>query len=310
MFLVSNPNQALFDHVARGSVVTIGAFDGMHVGHQQLLASVVSEAKSRKVPAVVMSFEPTPKEFFSKSAPPARLMRFREKFEALRDAGIDIFYCPRFDQAMSAIKADTFIRQLLVQQLNARHLVIGDDFGFAARREGNIDVLQRAGRALQFSVEQMPSVMMDGQRVSSTAIRHALQQGDLEQARRFLGRYYRMSGKVVQGKRVGRSLGYPTANINLNRRLGAVYGIFAVRVSGIGPQPLAAVASVGTRPTFAGTHPLLEVHIFDFDRDIYGRYLHVDFIARLRDEQKFDDAAALIEQMDRDSATAREILAA
>ncbi len=310
MLLVSQANQRLFERVAAGSVVTIGAFDGMHVGHQRLLKSVVNEAQQRDVPSVVMSFEPTPKEFFSKSSPPARLMRFREKFDALRDTGIDVFFCPRFNAAMRDIKADAFIRQLLIQQLNTRHLVIGDDFGFAARREGNIDVLQRAGRALNFSVEQIPSVMIDGERVSSTVIREALERGDLDKARRFLGHYYRMSGKVVQGKRLGRKLGYPTANVNLNRRLGAVHGIFAVRVSGLGAQPLDGVASVGTRPTFAGTHPLLEVHLFDFNKDIYGRYIHVDFVARLRDEEKYDDAAALIEQMHRDSATAREILAA
>ncbi|MBT8084273.1 MAG: bifunctional riboflavin kinase/FAD synthetase [Woeseia sp.] len=310
MFLVRQTSNSLYERVARGSVVTIGAYDGMHLGHQRLLGSVVAEASQRRVPSVVMSFEPTPKEFFAKAAPPARLMRFREKFDALREAGVDIFYCPRFNEKMRDIKADTFIRQLLIQSLNTHHLVIGDDFQFAARREGNVEVLKRAGRALGFSVEQFPSVMIDGERVSSTAIRNALRRGDLAQAHRFLGRDYRMSGRVVRGKRLGRALGYPTANVNLNRRQGAVHGIFAVRVSGLGNTPLAGVASVGTRPTFAGTYPLLEVHLFDFDRDIYGRYIHVDFIARLRSEEKFDDAAALIKQMHRDSAAAREILAA
>ncbi|MGB5246617.1 MAG: bifunctional riboflavin kinase/FAD synthetase [Woeseia sp.] len=310
MFLVSTANRALFERVEKGSVVTIGAYDGMHIGHQRLLKCVVAEAARRAVPSVVMSFEPTPKEFFARANPPARLMRFREKFDSLREAGIDVFYCPRFNAAMRDIKADTFIRRLLVQELNTRYLVIGDDFRFATKREGNIDVLRRAGRALDFGVEQIPSVIVDGQRVSSTAIREALQQGDMDRAKRFLGRYYRMSGKVVQGKRLGRELGYPTANVNLNRRQGAVHGIFAVRVSGIRGTAIDGVASVGTRPTFAGTYPLLEVHLFDFNEDIYGKYIHVDFIARLRDEEKFDDAAALIEQMHRDSAAAREILAA
>lgn len=310
MFFLSEARQALYDRVAQGSVVTIGAYDGMHLGHQKLLGRVVTEAAQRGVPSVVMSFEPTPKEFFAKGRPPARLMRFREKFDALKEAGIDIFFCPRFNAAMRDIRADAFIRQLLVHSLNVRHLVIGDDFHFAARREGSADTLRRAGRALDFSVEQIPSVVVDGQRVSSTAIREALARGDLEEARRFLGRHYRMSGKVVRGKRMGRKLGYPTANVNLNRRQGAVHGIFAVRVSGIGEDVLEGVASVGTRPTFAGTHPLLEVHLFDFDRDIYGQYIHVDFIARLRDEKKYDDAAALVEQMHRDSAAARAILAA
>jgi len=310
MYLVSKPNRGLFERVANGSVVTIGAYDGMHVGHQRLLARVVDEARSRGVPAVVMSFEPTPKEYFSRGTPPARLMRFREKFEALRDAGVDIFYCPHFNEEMREIRADTFVRQLLVHGLNTRHLVIGDDFRFAVRREGNIELLERVGKALDFSVEQVASVTVDGQRVSSTAIREALQQGDLEKARRFLGRYYAMSGKVVRGAKLGRKLGYPTANVNLNRRLSAVLGIFAVRVVGLRDRPLDAVASVGTRPTFAGDKPLLEVHIFDFDEDIYGRYISVEFIARLRDEEKFDNVEALVQQMHRDSAAAREILAA
>lgn len=310
MLLVSQPTPELIRRTAKGSVVTIGAYDGLHLGHRKLLASVIAEARARQLPAAVMSFEPTPKEYFAKDRPPARLMRFREKFEALAEAGIDVFYCPRFNREMTAIRADTFIRQLLIQSLNMRHLVIGDDFHFAARREGNTATLQRAGRALGYSVEQVDSVTVNGIRVSSTAIREALAGGDMDLARQLLGRDYRMSGKVIRGAQLGRQLGYPTANVNLNRRLSPVHGIFAVRVSGIADAPLDAVASVGTRPTFMGTKPLLEVHIFDFDSDIYGRYIQVDFVARLRDEEKFENAAALVEQMHRDSAAAREILAA
>ncbi len=310
MFLASVPTPELIRRVAVGSVVTIGAYDGLHLGHQKLLTQVVKEARKRNVPSVVVSFEPTPKEYFAGDSPPARLMRFREKFTALEKAGVDIFYCPRFGKAMTVIKADTFIRQLLIQTLNVRHLVIGDDFRFAARREGNIELLRRAGRALDFSVEQVASVTIGGERISSSAIRLALQAGDMQRAHQFLGRPYGMSGKVIRGEKLGRQLGYPTANVNLNRRLSPVLGIFAVRVSGLDGEPLDGVASVGTRPTFMGTKPLLEVHIFDFDRDIYGCQIQVDFIARLRDEEKFDDVQELIKQMDRDSDAAREILAA
>jgi riboflavin kinase/FMN adenylyltransferase len=310
MYLARKTSDFPFQLVAKGSVVSIGSYDGLHLGHQKLLGHVLSRAKSLSVPSVVMSFEPTPKEFFAQDHPPARLMRFREKFSALAAFGVDVFYCPRFDDAMKGIAADTFIRQILVQAMNARHLVIGDDFRFAHDREGHLKTLQRAGRALDFTVEEMASVISGEERVSSTAIREALWKGDMERAERLLGRHYRMSGKVIEGQRLGRELGFPTANVNLNRRQSAVMGIFAVRVSGSSWGPLDAVASVGTRPTFAGTKPLLEVHIFDFNEDIYGENIDVDFIERLRSEEKFADVAALVEQMHRDAARAKEILAA
>ncbi|MEM9208453.1 MAG: bifunctional riboflavin kinase/FAD synthetase [Pseudomonadota bacterium] len=310
MLLVRNANSFPFDRVRNGSVVTIGAFDGLHRGHQKLLDAAFSASERLCVPSVLVSFEPTPKEFFAGDSPPARLMRFREKFDALQQAGVDVFFCPRFDSAMRDIAADTFIRRLLVHTLNLRELVIGDDFHFARRREGNVTLLRRAGIALNFKVTQVPSVVVGGERVSSTAIRDALWNGEMERATRLLGRPYRMSGRVVPGQSLGRDLGYPTANVNLQRRQSAVMGIFAVRVHGVDTVPLDAVASVGTRPTFDGVKPLLEVHIFDFNRDIYGSYIHVEFVARLREERKFDSADALIEQMDIDSRQAREILAA
>lgn len=310
MHLVRTAAGFPFERIAGGSVVTIGSYDGLHLGHRKLLEVVLELAQENELPSIVMSFEPTPKEFFSAARPPARLMRFREKFEALAAAGIDVFFCPRFDQRMRGIDAGTFIRQLLIHAMNVRHLVIGDDFRFAERRRGTAEHLRRAGRALNFDVHQVPSVVVEGERVSSTAIRQALWSGELAHARRLLGRHYSMSGKVIRGDNLGRELGFPTANVNLRRRQSPVMGIFAARVRGLGRTPLDAVASVGTRPTFGGTKPLLEVHVFDFDRDIYGSYIHVDFIARLRSEEKFDDARALIEQMHRDTALARQILAA
>ncbi len=310
MLLVRNPQSFPFDRVADGSVVTIGAFDGLHLGHQKLLQGAFDSAGRSEMPTVVMSFEPTPKEFFAGDKPPARLMRFREKFDALAQCGVDIFFCPRFDSTMRDIDAATFVRRLLVHTMNVRELIIGDDFRFARRREGNVETLERAGAALNFSVTQAPSVVVGGERVSSTAIRDALWTGDMQRAERLLGKPYRMSGRVIPGQKLGRDLGYPTANVNLQRRQSAVMGIFAVRVSGLSDTPLDGVASVGTRPTFDGVKPLLEVHIFDFDQNVYGCYIHVDFVARLREERKFDSADALIEQMDIDSQQAREILAA
>ncbi|MDH3339428.1 MAG: bifunctional riboflavin kinase/FAD synthetase [Gammaproteobacteria bacterium] len=299
-----------FDTLANGSVVTIGAYDGLHPGHEHLLGRVIAASRELNLPSLVMSFEPTPREFFSADAPPARLMRFREKFDALAAHGIEIFYCPRFAEGMRDISADDFIRRILIHGLCTRHLVIGDDFHFARRREGSIQQLRRACSALDYTVEQVPSVFVDGVRVSSTAIREALAAGEMQRATALLGRPYRMSGKIVKGKKVGRTLGYPTANVDLRRRQSAVLGIFAVRVSGLAGGPKDAVASVGTRPTFAGTKPLLEVHIFDFDEDIYGEYIHVDFIARLRSEVKYDAVEELVAQMHRDADNARLALAA
>jgi len=310
MRLVRHLRDLPFKQMRAGSVVTIGAYDGLHLGHEQLLARVRAASSERELPSVVMSFEPTPKEFFATDSPPARLMRFREKFEALADHGIDYFYCPRFDARMRDISANDFIRRILIHGLGARHIVVGDDFQFARKREGNIEQLRNASRALEYDIEQVPSIVVDDVRVSSTAIREALWSGDLQGATALLGRPYRMSGSVIMGEKLGRTLGFPTANVDLRRRQSAVMGIFAVRVFGLANEPLDAVASVGTRPTFDGTKPLLEVHIFDFDADIYGEYIHVDFVSRLRSEIKYDQVSELVAQMYRDVDNARSMLAA
>jgi riboflavin kinase/FMN adenylyltransferase len=307
--LVRHLGDLPYPELDAGSVVTIGAYDGIHLGHQQLLERVRHVAADRGLPAVVMSFEPTPKEFFGGERPPARLMRFREKFDSLGAHDIDLFYCPRFAAPMRDIPASDFIRRVLVHGLNARYLVVGDDFHFARRREGSIEHLNAVAGVLGYDVEQVPSVVVNGVRVSSTAIRDALGRGDMPTATKLLGRPYRMSGKIVKGNRVGRTLGYPTANVDLRRRQSAVMGIFAVRVHGLDGGPHDAVASVGSRPTFAGTKPILEVHIFDFDRDIYGEYIHVDFIAWLREQVKFDLVEDLVAQMDVDADNARSALA-
>jgi len=299
-----------FESLAQGSVVTIGSFDGLHLGHRDLLDRVVSKSRSLGIPSVVMSFEPNPKEFFAAEDPPSRLMRFREKYDSLAEYGIDIFYCPRFNPAMRSIRVDDFIRRILIHGLNARHIVIGDDFQFAHKREGGVDDLTRVSAALQLDIEQVPSIIGDGVRVSSTAIREALRNGNVPRASALLGRSYRMSGKIVKGRQVGRTLGFATANVDLRRRQSAVMGIFAVRVSGLKEGLVDGVASVGTRPTFDLVKPLLEVHLFDFDRDIYGEYIHVDFIGHIRDEEKYDSVDELVAQMNKDVENAKTILAA
>ncbi|HSN51243.1 MAG TPA: bifunctional riboflavin kinase/FAD synthetase [Woeseiaceae bacterium] len=309
MRLVRHLEDLPYPALDSGSVVTIGAFDGIHLGHQQLLERVIHVADDTGLTPVVMSFEPTPKEFFGGDRPPARLMRFREKFDSLEAHGIELFYCPRFAAPMREIPAADFVRRVLIHGLNARYLVVGDDFHFARRREGTIEHLNAVAGVLGYDVEQVPSVVVNGVRVSSTAIREALGRGDMMTAAKLLGRPYRMSGKIVKGDRVGRTLGYPTANVDLRRRQSAVTGIFAVRVHGLNGGPHDAVASVGSRPTFAGRKPILEVHIFDFDADIYGEYIHVDFIAWLREQEKFDLVEDLVAQMGVDAENARSALA-
>ncbi|MEM9172885.1 MAG: bifunctional riboflavin kinase/FAD synthetase [Pseudomonadota bacterium] len=291
-----------------GSVVTIGGYDGIHAGHQALIQATRAEATARGVPAVVMSFEPLPKEYFAGNQAPARLTRFRERFGLLAADGVDGFFCPRFDAGMAAISVDDFIHRYLVSALRVRHLVIGDDFRFGHRAAGNVDDLRRAGDQFGYSVAQVNSVEVQGQRVSSTSIRQALARGDMAYVEVALQRQYQLSGKVIRGRQLGRTLGYPTANIDLHRRTPPVSGIFAVQVDGIDATTHLGVASIGTRPTVGGEGVLLEVFVFDFTGDLYGKRLRVTLKARLRDEQHFDDLDALVKQMDRDAAAARELL--
>jgi riboflavin kinase/FMN adenylyltransferase len=293
-----------------GCVATIGVFDGVHVGHQRILQRVVAESARLGLPSLVFTFEPTPREYFASENPPARLTRLREKAELLARLGIACMYCPRFDASIGSLGPREFIEKLLVGRLAVRHLVVGDDFRFARSRAGTLADLQEAGLRLGFAVEQVGSVIVDGERASSTAVRAALATGAMERACRLLGRHYSMTGRVTRGSSLGRQLGMPTANVNLCRRQSPVAGIFAVRVAGLAAGLLPGVASVGTRPTVDGTRPLLEVHVFDFDRDIYARCIRVEFVARLRDELKFPDLTSLQRQMHLDADVARRLLAA
>jgi riboflavin kinase/FMN adenylyltransferase len=292
----------------RGNVVTIGNYDGVHRGHQHMLAAVTQRAHALDLPAAVITFEPTPREYFEGPSAPARLMRLREKLEALSLYGVDRVIVLRFSEATRAMCAADFERALLVEGLGVRHIVVGHDFHYAKRREGDIETLRAAGQAHGFTVEEVGPFLLDGDRVSSSLVREALNVHDLELAERLTGRPYRMTGRVRRGSQLGRKLGYPTANLALHRKVVPLWGIFAVRITGGGVVAHPAVASLGTRPTVDGTVPLLEVHLFDFDGDLYGQYLSVDFVQWLRDEVKFDSLPAMVEQIHVDAAQARAIL--
>jgi riboflavin kinase/FMN adenylyltransferase len=296
------------DRAARGCVLTIGAFDGIHRGHQEMIRVLRGLAARHSLPAALLSFEPTPREFFAKATPPARLTRFREKYEALRHYGVERFVCLRFDSALRSMSADEFVGKVLVEALGARHVVVGHDFKFGRNMAGNVATLRTAGPAAGFAVTEVPPFEIDGERVSSSLIRAALGAGDIAHAGRLLGRPYRMTGRVIEGAKLGRKLGFPTANLRPQRRATPLAGVFAVRVTGGGLQNAPGVASLGTRPAVNGKELLLEAHVFDFDGDLYRKLLHVDFIARLRDELWFPDLSGLVEQMKQDAARAREIL--
>jgi len=293
----------------RGCVATIGNYDGVHRGHQHMLEAVRRKADELGVPATVVTFEPTPREFFEGATAPARLMRLREKLEALALYGVDRVVVLRFDERMRNLGAAEFEQRLLVDGLGVRQLVVGHDFHYARKREGNIRSLRAAGEKHGFTVQEVGEFLVAGERVSSSLVREALGRNDLDRATCLLGRPYRMTGRVRRGAKLGRTLGYPTANLALHRKVVPLWGVMAVRVSGAGLQDHPAVVSLGTRPTVNGTDPLLEVHLFDFDRDLYGRYLSVDFLRWLRAELKFDSLDALVAQMHVDAAQARAALA-
>ncbi|MFW5451593.1 MAG: bifunctional riboflavin kinase/FAD synthetase [Methylophagaceae bacterium] len=282
-----------------GCVATIGNFDGVHLGHQAVLNQLAMKGDTLGLPAVVITFEPQANEFFSPNNAPARLSRFREKVEALRCYSIQQLCVLRFNKKLAQMTAEQFIQRLLVEGLNVRYLVVGDDFKFGRDRLGDFTMLQKAGEKQGFQVVNMHTFAVDNMRVSSTRIRQALSTGDLVLAEKLLGRPYRMSGRVAHGDKRGRTLGFPTANIHLHRRKVPLSGVYAVQLYGIAGEPIQGVANVGIRPTVGADKALLEVHLFDFDRDIYGEHVQIYFLQKLRNEQKFaglDDLVAQIKQ--------------
>lgn len=297
----------------RGSVVCVGAFDGMHLGHRALLAHAHDRAIVRGLTSLAISFAPIPREFFAHGALVPRLATVREKIEGFGECGIARVLLLRFDAALAAMSAEAFIEKVLVERSGAREIWVGADFRFGHARRGNVEMLRAFGERHDFSVSVLPDVEVGAERVSSSAIRQHLAAGEFDAAARLLGRRFTIGGHVVRGQQLGRMLGYPTANIRLGKRTAPVGGIFAVRVHGIGTAPRPGVASLGVRPTIApsGTataEPLLEAHLFDFDGDLYGRRIEIEFVQKLREEEKFGDLDAMVRQIDRDAAAARQIL--
>jgi len=286
-------------------VATIGKYDGMHLGHQRILDAVLAEAARRKLPSLVILSEPQPEEFFAGADAPPRLNHFYDKVDFLETYGIDAVYRLHFDAAVSQQSADAFVRDFLVTGLGLRSLVVGDDFRFGSNRGGDIALLKRLGAELGFDVHTVPPCMDNGERISSTLVRQCLMAGDCDRVMRLLGRPYSISGTVIEGRKLGRTIGVPTANIELLTPRLPMTGVFAVKVS-LPPNELEGVANLGFKPTVdAGTRPSLEVHLLDFKGDLYGERLQVHFLRKLRDEQKFAGLPQLQEQIQKDIAQAR-----
>lgn len=279
---------------ANGSVMSIGAFDGLHLGHQSLLQPLMEQARQLQVPSVLITFEPLPREYFSPQNAPSRLMSFREKVEACAAFGIDYILCLRFNETVRAMSAEDFVEHVFVGGLHAKHITIGDDFRFGHDRRGDQQLLERLQAKFGFGVDDTSSVVVDNVRISSTKIRQCLEAGDFAAAEKMLGRPYSMSGKVVYGRQLGRTLGFPTANVQIKRHKSAMSGVYVVEASLADGRVVKGIANVGTRPTIGDRlHAILEVHLFDFSGVIYSRRLGVKFLYKLRDEQKFESLAAL-----------------
>ena len=295
----------------RGAAITIGSFDGIHLGHGALIASTCGIAKQLARPAMMLTFEPLPREFLVPQDPPARLTDFRERWRVLERSDLHYACVLRFDTKLRSLSGEEFVA-LLTERFRASAVVVGQDFRFGRGGAGSVGLLRAAAEAGRFALELVPSVCIEDTRVSSSGVRVALAAGDFAKARDLLGRVYSMRGRVVYGNQLGRKLGFPTANIRMRRRKLPLTGIFAVRVRGVDAENTHtardAVASLGFRPTVDGTEPLLEVHVFDWSGDLYGRELDVEFVAKIRDEEKFENLDALVVQMHRDAAEARRLL--
>jgi riboflavin kinase / FMN adenylyltransferase len=291
----------------RGSVVTVGTYDGIHRGHEALLERLSEHGGRLQRPTMMLTFEPMPREHLAPADPPPRLQSWRERWRVLSRTSLDYLWLLRFCESVRGLPGEQFA-QLLFRDLAAPVVVVGHDFRFGRNGEATAALLHEAGAHFGSLVDVVPPVTIDGVRVSSSGIREALARGDLQQASRWLGRRYSMSGRVVEGQHLGRRLGFATANLRLDRRRAALAGIFAVHVLGVRPGRMPGVASLGTRPTVNGREPLLEAHLFDFDAELYGREIEVEFVAKLRDEKRFESLEAMVEQMHRDAAEARRVL--
>jgi riboflavin kinase/FMN adenylyltransferase len=280
-------------------VLTIGNFDGVHRGHQMLLTHLVAKGKELSVPSLLLTFEPLPREFFAGTTVPARLTRFREKITLLQRTELDRVLCLPFNERTSNTSAQWVVKELLHRLLEIRHVVVGDEFRFGKGQAGDYNMLKAAGEDYGFGVSHIRSLTFEDERVSSSRIRRVLAAGDVPLAEKLLGHPYFIMGRVVYGRQLGRQLGVPTANIRLQRYRAALEGVYTVRISGL-ERAYEGVANIGVRPTVDGREPLLEVHIFDFDQDIYGTLLTVEFRHKIREERTFDGLDALKAQIHRD----------
>ena len=296
----------------RPCALTIGNFDGVHQGHRTLLAHLTQAAQRLHLEAAVMTFEPHPREFFAQlsgdeSRAPTRIANLRDKLQSLSEAGIDRVFVEHFNARFAALSPASFIQDILVDGLQVKWLIVGDDFRFGAKRAGDFALLVEAGKQFGFEVSSLASVQHENQRISSSAIRTSLQNSDFEQARDLLGHPYSISGRVLHGQKLGRTLGFPTLNLRIAHKRPALSGIFVVQVHGLGPSPLPAVASLGVRPTVEDNgRVLLEVHLFDFNAQCYGKLIRVEFLHKLRDEEKYDDLTKLTDAIAADAKAARD----
>jgi len=291
----------------KGCALTIGNFDGVHLGHHRVIAALVDQAKKLNCESVVMVFEPQPQELFSPETAPSRLCRLRDKYSLLKKLGVDRLLCVNFNRKFANQSAQEFVEHLLVRRLSVKHLIIGDDFHFGKNRQGNFDMLRQAGKKFGFSVTDTASFKLDDCRISSTEIRHALEQDRLADAQQMLGRPYSIIGRVFHGDKRGREIGFPTANVSLKRKVSPITGVYVVKIKTIDGDYY-GVANIGSRPTISGTRVQLEVHIFDFNKDLYSQHIEVIMLKKLRNEMKFESINALTDQIDKDSKQARSFL--
>lgn len=293
-----------------GCVLTIGNFDGIHRGHQAILDRLIHCAKERNLPSAVMFFDPHPEEIFRPDEAPARLSRFRDKINFLRSYGIEKLILVKFSRTFSQMSHEHFVQDILINKLAVKHLIVGDDFHFGYKRQGNYDYLKAQSSVGGYSLENTPTLSLDGVRISSTYVRQSLAENNLARAENLLGRPYIISGKIVHGDKRGRTIGFPTANVLLQRKISPLNGVYAVSVTLTSdPQHPAiyGVANIGTRPTIGGVRLQLEVHLFNWDKDIYGEHITVEFVSFIRAEKKFNDFAELQQQIARDSQRAKDV---
>ncbi len=291
----------------RGNVVTIGNFDGVHLGHQAIIKQLNSIAADHQLPSTLMTFHPNPQDFFAPESAPAKLTQFRDKMKLLAKYGIKRVVCLPFNQKLASLDANDFIKRILLDGLHTRHLIIGDDFRFGKNRAGDFNLLKSQGEAHNFTIDNTPTYCIDDERVSSTRIRQALAEGNMALTHQLLGRTFHVSGIVAHGDKRGRTIGFPTANIRLKHQIAPTNGVYAVKITGL-EKEYSGVANIGVRPTVDGSKYLLETHIFDFDQNIYNKRINICFEFFIRPEQRFDGLDALIAQIKQDTETAKNLL--